>query len=134
MSRGNRGLIITNQRGCERIDIPILDQVFEMQLSNNGAERICSQRDFDNEWIYFTYLSNEQTYTFPNQTLLYNYRDNSWAIFNECYTTYGTFKKTTGYTWLTIPWPWNEWNEPWNAGSTTVLQPDISQAINKDLY
>lgn len=125
MTRGNRGIIITNQRGCERIDIPILDQIFEMQLSNNGAERICSQRDFDNEWIYLTYLSNEQTYIFPNQTLLYNYRDNSWAIFNECFTTYGTFRKVSGYTWLTIPWPWNQWNEPWNAGSTANLEPDV---------
>lgn len=125
---GQNGIILTSQVSAQRIDLQIPDQVFEFNITNNGIQRICSQRDFINEWIYFTYPSNQLTYSFPNQTLQYNYRDSSWAIFNECYTTYGTFRKTTGYTWGTIGtiFPtWASWNDPWSAGSSTLEQPQV---------
>lgn len=99
-----------------------------MNLTQNGNERFCAQRDFINEWIYFTYPVNAITYKFPNQTLLYNYRDQSWAVFRECYTTYGTFRKQTGFTWATVGtvYPtWASWDEPWSAGDSTLLQPDV---------
>lgn len=130
---GEHGIIITSQVSSERIDLLIPDQVFQFDLTNNGTERITSARDFINEWIYWTYNSNDvegdnTVYIFPNQTLQYNYRDNSWAVFNETYTTYGQFRKVTGYTWATIGeiFPtWAEWNEPWNAGSSTLLQAQV---------
>tara|TARA_R110000868_G_scaffold121883_3_gene323340 strand:- start:8563 stop:11589 length:3027 start_codon:yes stop_codon:yes gene_type:complete len=131
ISVGDNGIILTSQTAAQRIDLDIPDQIFQFTLNNNGFERTCAQRDFVNEWIYFTYLSNElstSNYLFPNQTLQYNYRDSSWAIFNECYTTYGRFRRTTGYTWATIGnyFPtWESWNNPWNAGSTTLLQPQV---------
>lgn len=125
---GNNGIIITAQIGAERIDLQIPDNVFQFNLTNNGTERVTAQRDFISEWIYFTYLENESPYAFPNQTLQYNYRDRSWAIFDEAYTTYGTFKQVTGNTWLTIGnrfSTWDDWNEPWNSGSSTLLQPKV---------
>ena len=128
ITRGNRGFIITNQTSAQRIDLPIPDEAFEVSLTQNGNERFCSQRDFISEWIYFTYSVNSIAYKFPNQTLLYNYRDQSWAIFRECYTTYGTFRKQTGFTWATIGtvYPtWASWNEPWNSGDSTLLQPEV---------
>jgi len=129
ITRGNRGFIITSQVKAQRIDLNIPDEVFEVNLLNNGNERFCAQRDFINEWIYFTYPVNTIAYKFPNQTLQYNYRDESWAIFRECYTTYGTFRKQTGYTWATIGTlyaSWNLWNAPWSAGASTLLQPDVA--------
>lgn len=128
ITRGNRGFIFTSQVSAERIDLQIPDQVFEINLTDNGTERFCSQRDFINEWIYFTYPSNMVTSKFPNQTLQYNYRDDSWAIFNECYTTYGIFRRKTGFTWATVGliYPtWSSWNDPWNAGTSTLLQPNV---------
>ena len=132
ITRGNRGYVITGQTSTQRIDVEIPDQVFEIDLLENGEERFCAQRDFVNEWIYFTYPSNTTTgnYTtnFPDTTLLYNYRDNSWAIFYESYTTYGAFKKQTGFTWATVGtiYPtWNDWNDPWNAGESSLLQPQV---------
>lgn len=125
---GNRGIVLSNQNSCQRMDLSIPDQIFQFNLQNNGPQRITAQRDFINEWIYFTYLNNQFTSSFPNQTLQYNYRDDSWAIFNESYTTYGILRKSTGNTWSTIGniFPtWAEWNEPWNAGSTTILQPSV---------
>lgn len=128
ITRGNRGFIITSQTDCKRIDLEIPDQVFEMILTNNGTERVCSQRDFINEWIYFTYLSNDddEDYVFPDQTLQFNYRDNTWAIFNESYTTYGQFRPASGLTWATVPFDsWNSWTDPWDAGQTILKQPEI---------
>lgn len=128
ITRSSRGLIITSQTECRRIDLDIPDEVFQFNLSNNGPERVTAQRDFINEWIYFTYPSNKVTYKFPNQTLQYNYRDDSWGIFTESYTTYGAFRASSGYTWATIgsKFPtWNSWNEPWNSGSSTPLQPKV---------
>lgn len=128
ITRGNRGFIITNQTTAQRIDLPIPDEAFEVSLTQNGNERFCSQRDFISEWIYFTYPVNGIPYKFPNQTLMYNYRDQSWAIFRECFTTYGTFRKQTGFTWATIGtvYPtWASWNEQWNAGDSTLLQPEV---------
>jgi hypothetical protein len=132
ITRGPRGYIITSQTSCSRFDLEIPDQVFQISNQNNGAERFCAQRDFQNEWIYFTYNCNlfnsPAPVVFPNQSLQYNYRDQSWAIFNEVYTTYGTFRKKTGLTWATVGsvYPtWNDWNDPWNSGTSNLLQPIV---------
>ena len=128
IAKGSRGYTITSQVETRRIDLEIPDQVFEVNLTNNGTERVTAIRDFINEWIYFTYPSNRISYNFPNQTLLYNYRDDSWATFIECYTTYGLFRKQTGYTWATIGiiYPtWREWNDAWNSGESTLLNPEV---------
>lgn len=124
ITRGNRGFTITSQVDCQRIDLEIPDQVFELELNNNGTERVCAQRDFENEWIHFTYQSNEdiENYKFPDQTLQFNYRDNSWAIINETYTTYGQFRPSSGDTWNSIDTIWDGWDDPWTAGETTLFQ------------
>lgn len=125
---GNHGITITNQVESQRIDLEIPDQVFEFNLTNNGPQRTTAQRDYINEWVYFTYTSNEWTSIYPNQTLLYNYRDDSWGIFNESYTTYGQMRRQTGDTWATIgsKYPtWEAWNTPWDSGETSLLQPQV---------
>jgi hypothetical protein len=131
---GNRGIVISSQDQCSRIDLEIPDQVFQLNLLNNGNERVTAQRDYINEWIYFTYLSNEfsqgteSPIIFPNQTLFYNYRDSSWGLFNECYTHYGQYAVTESLTWATIgsKYPtWKKWNDPWDSGITTAAQPDV---------
>lgn len=128
ISRGDRGTVITSQNADERIDLLVPDEIFQMRLKNNGTERFTAIRDFQNEWIYFTYPVNTSSYSYPSQTLHFNYREKTWAVFTESYTTYGDFQIADGKTWGTIGQTfatWGEWNEPWNSGSTTVLQPQI---------
>lgn len=128
LSRGERGIIISGQTEVQRIDLEIPDEVFQISLLENGSERFTSQRDFINEWVYFTYPVNGNPYRFPNQTLQYNYREDTWSIFKEAYTHYGQFRKQTGFTWQTVGTvfaTWNAWNQPWNAGASTLLQPDV---------
>jgi hypothetical protein len=134
LMRGDRGYIAASQTNAERIDLDIPDEVFEMQLLNNGAERFCAQRDFINEWVHFTYPVNNtesnqvESYIFPTQTLQLNYRANTWAVFDECFTTYGQFKKLTGFVWETVgdTYPiWDDWNDPWEAGEINQLEPNL---------
>lgn len=129
---GDRAYVITGQTESARIDLEIPDEVFKLRQNDNGAERVTAQRDFINEWAYFTYPSSDieinQLSKFPTQTLQYNYRDNSWAIFRESYTHYGQFKKRSGFTWATVGtvYPtWSSWTAPWNAGSSNLLQPEV---------
>jgi hypothetical protein len=125
---GPNGIILTSQTSAQRIDLDIPDDIFQVLLTNNGFARVTAARDFINEWIYFTYTSNQNIFIYPDQTLQYNYREDTWAIFNECYTTYGQFKKLTGYTWANIGMrfpTWESWNEPWNSGDSTLLQPQV---------
>ncbi len=123
LSRGKRGFIAANQVEVSRFDLDILDQAFEINLKNNGSERVTAVRDYITEWIYFTYCRNGAEVTYPNQTLFYNYRDQSWATFNESYTTYGSFRPQTGFTWaLLTNITWNSWTDPWNSGSDTLFQ------------
>lgn len=124
LSIGSNGIILAEQTSAQRIDLEIPDQIFQFNLATNGAQRICAQRDFINEWVYFTYSSNDANTSFPNQTLLYNYRDHSWAMFDESYTTYGTFRKTNGETWDELNYfIWNNWNTNWDSGELTIDQP-----------
>ena len=128
MVLGDRGIILSTQISSERVDLDMPDEVFKLNLTNNGAQRVTAQRDFINEWIYFSYSSNSGALKFPDQTFQYNYRDQSWAIFKESYTAYGQFRRATGYTWATIgmKYPtWADWNDPWNAGTSTLLQPEV---------
>jgi len=131
MSIGDRGITITDQQSSSRIDQEILDYIFEFNLLNNGTERITAQRDFVNEWVYFTYPYGNKENTsvpYPNQTLFYNYRDQSWAVFNESYTTYGPFRRQSGFTWQTVGliFPsWNQWNQSWNSSGSSLEQPEV---------
>src|SRR5690606_39072578 len=130
ITTGTRGLIITSQTDSKRIDLEIPDQVFQIQLTDHGAPRICAARDYINEWIYITYPTPDNTgvsvaYTFPTQTVQYNYREGTWAIFNECYTTYGLFRKKTGLTWSAATFTWASATFAWDSGENTLLQPEV---------
>ena len=125
---GPNGITIATQNQVQRLDLDVPDEVFRFNLGNNGSQRVSGIRDFINEWMYFTYsaAAADAVNYFPNQTLFYNYRDNSWAVFEENYTTYGTLRKTSGETWADLDYfLWDEWTDPWGSGENTLYQPEI---------
>jgi hypothetical protein len=131
LTRGGRGFVVTSQTGSQRFDLQIPDNAFQISIISNGSERMCAVRDFEFEWVYFTYRagnSNTTSYPFPTQSILYNYRDESFAIINECYTTYGIYRRVSGLTWATIGtrYPtWASWTDPWNSSNATLLNPQV---------
>ena len=123
---GIYGIALTDQQSSQRIDLEIPDNIFQLNYMNNGLQRINAIRDFQKEWIYFSYVSNDSANKFPNQTFLYNYRDNTWGILYENYTCHGNYRKQQKYTWATLPFKtWAQWREPWNSGTTSALVPQI---------
>lgn len=128
---GAYGITITTQQNCARIDPDIPDEIFKVSASNNGQMRVNAIRDFFRQWIYFTYpvgngSNSSGSWVYPTQTLLFNYIDTTWAIFEENFTRHGTFRMFTDYTWETLPYAsWDAWSEPWNSGSSTAQFPDI---------
>lgn len=123
---GAYGLALTTQQSSQRIDLDMPDTLFQVQALNNGVNRVNAVRDYYKEWIYFNYSVNNSPWKFPTQSLLYNYRDNTWAILYENFTAQGTYRKQSSYTWATLPFKtWTAWREPWNAGSTSAQFPNI---------
>ncbi len=130
---GTYGFALTTQTGAQRIDLQIPDEAFLIRSTNFGVQRINSARDFFKEWLYFSYCpqaledNNAQGVApiFPTQTFFYNYRDDTWAIFYENYTTHGSFWRYASVTWGTLPYQtWTEW-QSWDSSETQALFPTV---------
>lgn len=123
---GDVGITRGNAVGVERIDLDIPDQVFDIQnqQTNNGAKRVWGVRDFQKELIFWNYVDAQTesvpgtANTFPNKVLVYNYRNDTWAIFRENATCFGTFEIQSGVTWSSTTVYWNNeeitWSDPLN--------------------
>ncbi len=114
---GNVGIHSCNGFETQRIDVNIPDQVFEINQSNNGPARVSGIRDYYTELVYWNFPSNEQSVTqlYPNAILVYNYENNSWAIFDESITCMGYFQPVTGILWSSDT-PWQS-DLRWDDGS-----------------
>jgi hypothetical protein len=123
---GSYGICITDQQSAQRVDVQIPDNVFQIKIANNGANRVNAIRDFFKEWIYFSYPTNNSPWVYPTNTFLFNYRDNTWGILYENFTVHGTYRAQNKYTWQTIPFEsWATWQEAWNSGITSTGVPNI---------
>lgn len=133
MGVGDKGIVECDSYKSERIDIKILDFIFEISRINNGPKRVHGVRDFINRLAFWTIpLASEydaevdsNNKIFPNIRLLYNYENDSWAIFEDSFTTIGTFQIQSSRTWVTLPTlPWVQANFSW-IGSRQTGQPYI---------
>lgn len=123
---GTYGLALTTQQGAQRIDLEIPDEVFTIQGLNSGAFRVNSIRDFFREWVYFSFPVDNSEWKFPTQTLLYNYRDNTWSVLYENYTVHGNFYAQMSKTWAQLTdRTWNTWKDLWSEGIDSALFPRI---------
>lgn len=118
---GQRGIIECDSYKAEKIDIKIPDFVFNFNDQNNGQYRIQGIRDFENRLAYWTipFVSSydpalvNTNYIFPNIRLVYNYENDSWALFNDSFTTLGNYQTQSFRTWLNTPLPWIECDFTW---------------------
>jgi hypothetical protein len=138
---GNRGIITSDGNNVERIDLKIPDTVFDISISNNNNARVHGIRDYRNELVYWTYINradsaneagviNTLGVSFPNKLLVYNYRENSYSIFNDAYTCFGYFTKGKALLWNTAKITWNNANFNWNSAQIAANFPDIVAGTN----
>lgn len=132
---GNVGIHTSNGTVTERIDAIIPDEIFNIHTSVDGPLRSYAVRDFFQEIVYFSYANNldntagSATKTFyPNQMLIYNYRNNTFSFFDDAATCFGCFQRTIGKTWAQLNKNsdrWEAWNTPWNSGVLQAGFPSI---------
>lgn len=127
---GIYGICQTDQQSVQRIDLQIPQAIFNIRYPKKGFFRTHAIRDFEKEWIYFCYpdvtvnQSIDLTYDFPTRTLLFNYRDNTWAILKENFTCQGRYVAQSVYTWATLPYnTWTEWTDPWDTDTLKDTAP-----------
>lgn len=130
---GNYGVITCDSVNVVRIDQKIPDEIFQIQNLRNGVKRVYGIRDYNAQLVYWTYPVNSDedgdvtTYalTFPNQVLVYNYLDGSWAEFDDCFTCFGYWQSFTDKTWSQINSPWQDLNFAWNSQVTQARYPAV---------
>ncbi len=98
---GDKGIVECDSYKSERIDIKIPDLVFKFNNDNNGTKRVHGIRNFTLRLAYWTYPDKENpNAVFPDKRLVYNYENDSWAIFTDSLTTFGTFQPQTSQRWI----------------------------------
>lgn len=117
---GDKGIVECDSYSSTRIDIKIPDFVFNFQDSNNGYERIQGIRDFKNRLAYWTYCSSSSSGNFPDSRLVYNYENDSWAIFTDSLTVLGNFQQPSSRTWINTPEPWIQCKFTWTTPNATI--------------
>jgi hypothetical protein len=118
---GDKGIVECDSYKSERIDIKIPDFVFQFNALNDGVFRVHGVRDFINRLAFWTIplaraydaRISSSSRIFPNQRLVYNYENDSWALFNDSLTTVGTYQTQTSRTWLNTKLPWIKCKFPW---------------------
>lgn len=125
---GDRAIISSTAISADRIDLAIPDFVFEFRNSLNGPERVIGVRDFRNEivyWCYNDFNSDSTNQKFPNHVLVYNYRNNTYSIFRDNVTFFGTFQSSTSVTWDSETILWDDEGVTWDDPANQSLYPSI---------
>lgn len=105
---GNTGVHACNGSNVERIDTKIPDEVFEIFDKQQGVSRVCGIRDYFSEMVYWTFPQDVQATNqpYPARVLVYNYKNNAWALNDDTITTFGYFEQQS-------PLVWSNWNLRW---------------------
>ena len=115
---GETGVHSCNGQNVTRIDDKIPDVVFEITQKNSGMSRIYGIRDYFVEMDYWAFPSDASApaySVYPNYVLVYNYKNGSWSVNNDCITAFGYFDQYPAQTWQQIHTSWEMNGQTWDA-------------------
>lgn len=123
---GQRGVIQTDGVQALRIDNIIPDEVFQFNNEQSGPQRIHGIREFEKQLVYWCFPQDAGNGPYPNRTLIYNYRDQSWGgPFRDTFTCFGTWQAADDLTWAGATMTWGDATFPWNANVGAAQYPTI---------
>lgn len=118
---GETGIFSCNGTNVDRIDLAILQQVFEIQNTNNGVLRVAGIRDYVNEMVYWSYPESERDVNyFPSKILVYNYINQTWSLNDDSFTALGYWEDNESSNWLTQQKTWAQSLETWDDEQETA--------------
>jgi len=117
LSIGPNGAYACDSINVDRIDRIIPDEVFNFLTTNANNNRIHGIRDFFGESVQWTFLDNQQNSSsvYPTKTLYYNYLNNSFSIFKNCFTCFSHFYLNSDLTWATAGNSFDFYVRAWNS-------------------
>jgi hypothetical protein len=114
---GDKGVVECDSFKSERIDVKIPDLTFQFSRASNGTTRVHGIRDFQQKLAYWTYpyAPDQQngSQVFPNRRLVYNYENDSWAIFLDSLTCFGQFPIQVSLRWTDCKFAWQDADFSW---------------------
>lgn len=126
---GDKAIVGSSGSDVQRIDLDIPDLVYSFKNEENGTKRVHGIRDFKNELVFWCYpeYADQQlpTQYFPNHSLVYNYRNNTYAFFRNNVTCFGNFQYPQGVSWDSLDVFWDypvSWDNP--------FQPDFPMIVS----
>lgn len=122
---GLDGIYSCNGERLTRIDENIPDEVFKIHNGNNGVERVAGIRDFVTEVNYWTFPSAKHNTTYPDRLIVYNYKNKSWAFFDDSITAFGYAQNETDETWAADLEPWITDDSTWDTGADQSLYRNV---------
>jgi hypothetical protein len=108
---GDKAIVASSGSDVKRIDLDIPDTVYDFLNASEGTKRVQGVRDFKKEVVYWCYPEFSSLYNgqyFPNKTLLYNYRNNTYAFFRNNVTCFGNFQYQENITWDRLDVFWDD--------------------------
>lgn len=128
---GDKAIIASSGGDVQRIDLDIPDTIYDFRNDEEGKKRVYGIRDFQKELVYWCYpdfdaFELDTTQFYPNKTLLYNYRNNTWAFFRNSVTCFGTFQYTADITWDRDDIFWDSYDILWDPIEQTETPVIVS--------
>jgi hypothetical protein len=123
---GDKALIECDSFSAKRIDEKIPDLVQNIDNQNNSRKRITGIRNINKRAAYWTYTDNtatDNTSTFPNKRLWYNYENASFGIFDDTITYLGFFQPTSDLQWATADFTWDQADFDWTVAQALNFEP-----------
>src|SRR5690606_21868932 len=96
---GDRAIIGSSGIDVQRIDLDIPDLVFSFRNTDNGHKRVWGIRDYQKELVFWCYPASQANRKFPTNSLVYNYRNNTYSIFRNTVTAFGYLGSQSGISW-----------------------------------
>lgn len=120
---GNVGIHACNGSNVQRIDQKIPNLVFDIHNVEGGIERVYGTRDYQAETLYWSYPDTTATadQPYPTKVLVYNYRNNTWAINDDSITVFGYFQPLEGALWSSETITWAD-DITWGSGNLQAKQ------------